>query len=629
MTRKDSLRIMRDTMKIYSLNLEHFDKTALTAYDYQDTGVTLFRFFDPSVQHYIVNASLGNLYTANQPMIFRPWRHAGFDAGYHVFDAYLFDRWNTHFYLTARPFSQVSYYLGMGSEQMIKVLHTQRILRNLQLGVEYNHVNSAGFYRNQRALSHHFRFTGRYNTLNGRYKLIWSYLHNNLFFNENGGLENDSTFNYNGLIGSSGIIPSLNRNGYPVNLDSAQQRWFNHVLFVQHAYTFNRKAIDTTTKVASPLLTFMHTMQYEFRTNRYRDALPNLSYYDTVLFDSSFTRHGLAYHQLQNEFKILLYLKKRMGAQSPFTAGVKHEFIDLVNFIGVNKGYPNEVDSVVLASNYHNLNAFGGITFDVNPQISMDASGYFYFAGYNIGDFGARFSFHYHTRDSAKVQQSITAGVQFRQFEPSWIFQHFRSNHGQWEVDFDKQRELHASLKYSIKSWNFDLVFNSYLLNNYMYFDTLMKPVQLSDVANVFTLELHKRFRAWKIYFDPYLVGQYSTTDNIRLPYFAGRLAVYFQGYLFKKALLLNAGFDITYNTPYMSNAYNPVAASFYLQNQITTGNYPFLDLHISGKIKTVKFFVRLRNVNQRWPEVPYYTTPHHPLQDRSVQFGISWDFLN
>lgn len=629
MTRKDSLRIMRDTMKIYSLQLEHFDNTALTAYQYEDTGITQFRFFDPSVQQYVVNASLGNLFTANQPMVFRPWKHAGFDAGYHAFDAYMFDRWNTRFFLTARPFSNVSYYLGMGSEQMIKVLHTQRIIKNLQLGIEYNHINSGGFYRNQRSLSHHFRFTGRYNTLNGRYKLIWSYQHNNLFFNENGGIENDSTFNYNGLIGSSGIIPSLNRNGYPVNLDSAQQRWFNHMVFVQHAYTFNRKLVDSTTKVAAPLLTFMHTLQYEYRTNRFRDALPNLNFYDTVLYDSSFTRHGLAYHQIQNEFKILLYLKKRLGAQSPLMVGIKHEFIDLVNFIGVNKGYPIENDSVVLNNNYHNLNAFGGITFDINPQISLDASGYFYFAGYNLGDFGARFNFHFQTKDSARVQQGLTAGIQYRQYEPAWIFQHFRSNHGEWEVDLDKQRELHASLKYFIKSWNFDLVFNSYLLNNYTYFDTLMKPVQFADVANVFTLELHKRFRAWKIYFDPYLIGQYSTTDNIRLPYFAGRLAVYFQGYLFKKALLLNAGFDITYNTPYMANGYNPVAASFYLQNQINTGNYPFLDLQISGRIKTVKFFVRLRNVNQRWPEVPYYTTPHYPLQDRSVQFGISWDFLN
>jgi hypothetical protein len=49
---------------------------------------------------------------------------------------------------------------------------------------------------------------------------------------------------------------------------------------------------------------------------------------------------------------------------------------------------------VAIATNYHNLNAFGGITFDISPQISMYATGYFYFAGYNIGDFGAQFKFH-------------------------------------------------------------------------------------------------------------------------------------------------------------------------------------------------------------------------------------------
>jgi hypothetical protein len=71
------------------------------------------------------------------------------------------------------------------------------------------------------------------------------------------------------------------------------------------------------------------------------------------------------------------------------------------------------------------------------------------------------------------------------------------------------------------------------------------------------------------------------------------------------------------------------MTAAFYLQNQDLTGNYPFIDIHISGIIKTVKFFVKLRNVNQRWPDVPYYSTPHYPLQDRSVQVGVSWTFLN
>src|SRR5688572_21733663 len=475
MTKKDSLRILRDTMKVYYLDLEYFNERALTTYHYEDTGIADLRFFDPSVQQYTVNASLGNLFTANQPMIFRPWKYSGFDAGYHSFDPYMFDRWNTRYYLTARPVTEVMYVVGMGEEQRLQVLHTQRVLKNLQLGLEYNHTNAEGFYANQRSLSHHFRLMGRFNTHDGRYKLIWSYIHNNLFFNENGGLENDTSF----IEDDFGAY----RGYYPVNLDSAQQRWFNHIGFIQHAYTFNRKNIDTNTRVASGLITLMHTLQYEYRTNRYRDALPNLSYYDTVLFDSSFTRHGLEYHQLQNEFKVMLYLKKRLGAQSPVTIGIKHEFIDLNNFIGINQGDTLEKDSSVIKTSYHNLNAFGGIRFDINPQISLDASGYFYFAGYNLGDFGAQFRFHYQTKDSAKVRQNLTASIQYRQFEPAWIFQNFISNHRMWQIDLDKQRELHASLKYQVKSWNLDLVFNSYLVNNYTYFDSLNNPVQLSDVA--------------------------------------------------------------------------------------------------------------------------------------------------
>lgn len=91
----------------------------------------------------------------------------------------------------------------------------------------------------------------------------------------------------------------------------------------------------------------------------------------------------------------------------------------------------------------------------------------------------------------------------------------------------------------------------------------------------------------------------------------------------------MNIGFDLWYNTPLNANSYNPLTSQFYIQNDQTTGNYPFLDIFLNAKIKTVRLYVRLRNVNQRFPDVPYYYTPHHPLQDRTVQFGLSWNFYN
>ncbi|MBW7937243.1 MAG: hypothetical protein H3C71_08940, partial [Flavobacteriales bacterium] len=92
----------------------------------EDSTYHLLRFFDPSVAHNIVNTSLGNLGTASQNAIFKSDRYQGFNLGMHAFDDYIFTSENTRYYFTLRPFTRISYFLGMGSEQLLDVMHTQR-----------------------------------------------------------------------------------------------------------------------------------------------------------------------------------------------------------------------------------------------------------------------------------------------------------------------------------------------------------------------------------------------------------------------------------------------------------------------------------------------------------------------
>lgn len=625
MSKRDSLKILRDTAKIYFLDVNHFSETAITKYHYEDTGITNFRFHDPNIIHQVNYSNLGNLGTVFQPILFKPIQHPGFQYGQFSLENYLFTPTNTNFYLTLRPLTKLMYVVGVGPEQMLKVMHTQRVLKNLQLGVEYNHINSKGFYKHQNTIHHNFRMFGRYASKNNRYKMIAAYIHNNILNQENGGLANDTNFIDNGFEGTQ-FVSFQNRAGYDVRLDSATNNVFNHIAYLNQAYTFYRKK-DSLTELASPLLTFMHELNYEFRGYRYRDTIPDTSYYSSIVFDSSITRNTTEFHRVDNQFKVLLYLRKKQNASSPLTLGIRHEFIHANHFVRTKDITYN--DTSILINYYHNLSVFGGITFNITPEIDLSAYGNFYFAGYNLGDFLASFRFRYLRDDSLKANHQLIAGVNFRQFEPSYFYQNFRSNHSNWQINLIKQREIHIYAKYKVPHWFLDVDFNSYLQNNYVYLDENKNPTQSNTVDNVFTLSIHKRFRAWKIYFEPTLIGQYSTTDKIRIPNFVGRMSIYFEGFVFKKALLLQAGFDISYNTPYLANAYDPITSQFYLQNTITTGNYPFADVFIAGKIKTVRVFFKLQNANQRFPNIPYFGAPHHPLQDRTFQFGISWNLYN
>ncbi len=628
--RRDSLKALRDTAVVRYLDYQFFDNFALMRYiEKDDTSIHSFRHFDPSIRKYTANASLGNLGTANNTLIFfNPFRQ-GFDLGMYSFDVYDFTNENCLYYNTRRPYTTLSYNIGSGSEQVLKLMHTQRIFPTLQLGLQYNHINSDGFYQRQGVVRQDIRFFGRYQSYNKKYKLIFNYTHNDMDVYENGGLKNDSNFIYNGLIYAGQIVPNNQRNSYPVMLDSAQNRWYNNGVFLRQAYTFDRKKDSLNLDDERPLFSLMHTFYFNNAVHRYRDGKPNNEFYGAVLIDSTYTMNSFVTNEVSNEVKAIFYMRKKYASKSPLTAGIKHQFINLRNNVGYLQGDTLRTDSALNKHNFNNLSVFGQIHYDIAEQFAVSGRADYFIAGYNLNDLHISANAMYKSKDSAKVHHQFNAFFNFKLVESTYMQYQFYSNHRQWKNSFGKQRIINVGANYVAPEWNLDATFNAFLLNNYIYFDQNITPQQNSGVNSVFTLEIHKRFRAWRFYFDTYATGQYSSSDIIRLPYFVGRFSFYFQSYLFKKALLLNAGFDITYNTPYKANAYDPLTSQFYLQDQVTTGNYPFLDFFITAQVKTVRLFVRLRNTNQRWPNVPYFGTPHNPLQDRSIQVGVSWNFYN
>lgn len=628
--RRDSLKALRDTAVVRYLDYPFFDNYALMRYEEKDdSSIHSFRHFDPSVRRYIANATLGNLGTANSTLIFFNPFEKGFDLGMHAFDVYNFTNENALYYNTRRPYTTLSYHIGSGSEQVLKLMHTQRIFPTLQLGIQYNHINSDGFYQRQGVVRHDIRFFGRYQSYNKKYKLIFNYTHNEMNVFENGGLQNDSNFIYNGLIYAGQIVPNNQRNSYPVMLDSAQNRWYNNGVFVQQAYTFDRKKDSLNADDERPLFSLMHSFYFNNQANAFRDGKPNNAFYGAVLIDSSYTMNSFNTDEVSNEVKAIFYMRKKYVSKSPLTAGIKHQYINLRNKVGYVQGDTLRTDSIFNKHAFSNLSVFGQVHYDIAERFAITGRADYFFAGYNLNDLYINANISYRAKDSAKVHHQLNAFFNFSLVAPSYLEYQFYSNHRQWKNNFGKQRVINVGANYIAPEWNFDASFNAYLLNNYIYFDKNITPQQNTGVNTVFTLELHKRFRAWRFYFDTYATGQYSSSEIIPLPYFVGRFSFYYQSYLFKKALLLNAGFDITYNTPYKANAYDPLTSQFYNQDQVTTGNYPFLDLFITAQVKTVRFFVRLRNTNQRWPNVPYFGTPHNPLQDRSIQVGVSWNFYN
>ena len=81
----------------------------------------------------------------------------------------------------------------------------------------------------------------------------------------------------------------------------------------------------------------------------------------------------------------------------------------------------------------------------------------------------------------------------------------------------------------------------------------------------------------------------------------------------------------INYFTEYYADAYMPSLRTFYLQNEVKVGNFPYIDLCITFKVKEANIFVQYTNMYSLTKNYRYFTTPHYPMRDSRFCLGVKW----
>ena len=103
----------------------------------------------------------------------------------------------------------------------------------------------------------------------------------------------------------------------------------------------------------------------------------------------------------------------------------------------------------------------------------------------------------------------------------------------------------------------------------------------------------------------------------------------YYEDSWFKKAILIQLGFNINYFSGYFSDTYMPANGQFYLQQNLKIGNYPYMDLFIHAKIKRARLFFKIENANMGFPTKGYFQVPYYPMPDRRAIIGLFWKFFD
>jgi len=176
-----------------------------------DTSLVNFENYSPLNQIRNPKISLGNLGLSARDLLYEPSQTIGFDVGLHALDPYVLNPQDINYYRARVPYTQANFVLGGRTEQMLKIIHTQNVNPQLNVGFNVNFNGSQGFYSNNGILGQNVSDVNVggfawYESKNKRYNLLGNVIYNNLKAPETGSILNDSIYKTGSIDKTSELV---------------------------------------------------------------------------------------------------------------------------------------------------------------------------------------------------------------------------------------------------------------------------------------------------------------------------------------------------------------------------------------------------------------------------------------
>ena len=610
----DSAKVAVDSTSVFYF-IGSVDSLKAGHLHYVDTTITTFHQYDLLEKNNRMYNTLSNVGLASCNRVFSLSDKVGYQMRSEAFGPYMLYNDEVRYYKLMRPFTELQYFMGPSKEQTLGVTFSRKMSPQFTFGADLYLVNAPGRYQNSKSDDKYVYFTSRYHTKNYRYGILANYLHNKVVVRENGGITADSLFSDN---------LEKDRKAIPVALTTAQNRVKASGFFVEQYFNLTKPGMR---KDSTPRTLAGGSLIYSFLYQRnqliYSDEHggDTLFYKDfPAVFDDTLRTYDSAYQQLiRNRFmwSSLAYNSDKLSRVFRASFGVNYDHI--------TQTLP--YDSAQYINNQ--LIPFGTLSLKLFQRSFLDASAEMVFGGYNSGDLKISGSLLQYLGSVKKNIGQLYFRVVFQNKTPAWYFTHYSSNRFNWQLDLQKERVLLLAGEYRYHTFRAGVAFRS--LGNYTFFSDSVRPQQAATPGSVTQV-----YAAGTIPFGSFgvnLRAVYQTTSMpsiLHLPQLTGKADVFFKHWIFKGAAHLQTGVQLSYFTSYYADAYMPELRAFYLQDKTQIGNYIYLDLYATMKIKTFRFFLQGKNLlgfvekNKR-----YYNTPGYPGFDGGFYFGIAWKLYN
>lgn len=548
---------------------------------------------------------LGNVGTASKPILFRAPDKIGARLGKNVFDRYAYNPRTINYYDTRSPYSHIFYIQGQRGEQVFEATHARNITPRWNAGVAYQIISGnrqigvSNLRRDGYLSSQAVKAFTHYRSEDEKYHLFANFTHLNHEQIEYGGIAPGEA---NRFLFQQAIT----------NLNQASTRELRNNYHLMHIY-----------KLAGENLKLFHSFDWGSQQDNFQDdAIPRLAdenrtlvFYPRVLETFNRTDDRTAYREMENVAGVTgnnklsfykAYAKFRNSKIDYRVLSVAEQDTTIEAFKETNES----LNQLFVGGEFRLMYRQALLSFDGEFQMTND---------YKVGA----------TAKLGPLQGRVTRVLR----SPSLVEQRLISNHFNWINYFNNSVTDRLEATFAGKLGDRQYVrltghFNH--IKRHIYFDLNAEPAQYQDNQQVFGAELQHHIRFGKIHFENFVA--YTNTSEapvIRIPEWLFDSKLYFEGALFRRALVGQFGVQVYTPTAYMADAYMPVTQQFHLQNTFTIQPYPVTDVFITADIKSLNVFLKMSNIASDLTAPGYFTTPFYPGMRTSFVFGIKWMFFD
>lgn len=394
-----------------------------------------------------------------------------------------------------------------------------------------------------------------------------------------------------------------------------------------------------------PVTSFIHTIQFDNYRRIYQAYNTPSNYYannynvqEYLSGDSIYDK--TRYYSLKNTFALSLLegFNKwaKAGLKAFITSDLRH--FTLPNATGID------------SYNEHNLSIGAQLSKTQGKLLHYDAIAETWLTGSDAGQMKLDVNADLNFKLFGDTLTLSANGFLYR-LNPTFYYRHFHSRHAWWDND-NLSKMIHSRIQgiLNYQKTRTTLRVEIDEIKNYTYFASSYNTVndnrvnhaivvkQNNGLIHLLTASISQDFTFGPINWENMITYQNSSNKTV-LPVPA--LNIYSNLYLrFKIAHVLRCDFgaDVRYFTKYYAPDYVPILGQYAIQtntdtngndNRIEIGNYPVANVYANFHLKHTRFFIMLSHFNAGTGRKNYFFTPHYPLNQSILRFGLSWNFFN